>query len=167
MEMFFSFFLQVIHWSENLNIPREANLSNAAEDLILKLCCDQENRLGVKGAAEIKEHPFFYSITFDGLRKQTAPYKPKISHAMDVSNFDPIDPERVRESDPDEEIKKPDHPVNGKHPEHAFFEFTFRRFFDDGGRPYPIKNWEQESERESDTTKEPSEPESSNDPVYV
>jgi serine/threonine-protein kinase LATS1/2 len=24
---------------------------------------------------------------------------------------------------------------NGKHPVHAFFEFTFRRFFDDGGHP--------------------------------
>jgi len=28
---------------------------------------------------------------------------------------------------------------NGKHPDHAFFEFTFRRFFDDGGQPYPIR----------------------------
>jgi len=28
---------------------------------------------------------------------------------------------------------------NGKHPDHAFFEFTFRRFFDDGGLPYPIR----------------------------
>lgn len=27
--------------------------------------------------------------------------------------------------------------VNGKHPDHAFFEFTFRRFFDDGGHPMP------------------------------
>lgn len=25
---------------------------------------------------------------------------------------------------------------NGKHPEHAFYEFTFRRFFDDNGHPY-------------------------------
>ncbi|XP_021373654.1 serine/threonine-protein kinase LATS2-like isoform X2 [Mizuhopecten yessoensis] len=158
--------MKVIHWSENLNIPREANLSRAAEDLILKLCCDQETRLGAKGAAEIKEHPFFYSLNFEGLRKQTALFKPKISHPTDTSNFDPIDPERVRESDPDEEIKKPDHPVNGKHPEHAFFEFTFRRFFDDGGHPYPMKNWEHSTEKESDIAKE-SEPESSNAPVYV
>ncbi|XP_069125908.1 serine/threonine-protein kinase LATS2-like isoform X3 [Argopecten irradians] len=158
--------MKVINWKQNLKIPREANLSRPAEDLILKLCCDQENRLGAKGAAEIKEHPFFYSLNFEGLRKQTALYKPKISHPTDTSNFDPIDPERVRESDPDEEIKKPDHPVNGKHPEHAFFEFTFRRFFDDGGHPYPMKNWDQGVEKEIDTAKE-SESESSNAPVYV
>ncbi|XP_060067717.1 serine/threonine-protein kinase LATS2-like [Ylistrum balloti] len=158
--------MKVINWKQNLKIPREANLSRAAEDLILKLCCDQETRLGAKGAAEIKEHPFFYSLNFEGLRKQTSLYKPKISHPTDTSNFDPIDPERVRESDPDEEIKKPDHPVNGKHPEHAFFEFTFRRFFDDGGHPYPMRNWEHGIEKESDTAKE-SESESSNAPVYV
>lgn len=137
-----------------------ANLSQSATDLIIRLCCGPEARLGIKGADEIKKHPFFHGINFNGLRRQKSPYKPKITHATDTSNFDPIDPERIRGSDSDEEIKKPDHPENGKHPEHAFFEFTFRRFFDDGGHPYPsIKNPDELSEPEKEAE--------SNSPVYV
>lgn len=154
------FYFQVINWSETLNIPREANLSQPATDLIIRLCCGPEGRLGIKGADEIKKHSFFHGINYNGLRRQKSPYKPKITHATDTSNFDPIDPERIRGSDSDEEIKKPDHPENGKHPEHAFFEFTFRRFFDDGGHPYPsIKNPDELSESEKEAE--------SNSPVYV
>ena len=156
--------LQVINWEHNLRIPNELNLSPQATDLIQRLCCDQENRIGAKGAQEIKEHPFFFNLQFEGMRKRKSLYKPKISHAMDTSNFDPIDPDRVRESNPDEEIKKPDHPSNGKHPEHAFYEFTFRRFFDDMGNPYPqIQNLNFE---DSDSVADSTEQESSG-PVYV
>lgn len=149
---------KVINWSESLRIPREANLSPAATDLILRLCCGASERATV---AEIKQHPFFASISFDGLRHKTPPYKPQIKYATDTSNFDDIDPDKIRGSDSEDEIKKPDHPVNGKHPEHAFFEFTFRRFFDDGGHPYPVKEPESPQEQTEPKTTE------SNAPVYV
>lgn len=149
-------FPQVIHWYETLKIPREANLSQAASNLILRLCCGASERAFVD---EIKQHPFFNSICFDGLRHKTPPYKPQIKYATDTSNFDDIDPDKIRGSDSEDEIKKPDHPVNGKHPEHAFFEFTFRRFFDDGGHPYPVK--------ESDNQQEQTKTNESNAPVYV
>lgn len=79
-------------------------------------------------------HPFFEGTNFDCLRRQQPPYIPNIKYATDTSNFDPVDPERLLNSDL-EENKKIDKLENGKHPEHAFFEFTFRRFFDDGGHP--------------------------------
>lgn len=126
---------KVIHWDETLKIPAEANLSEAAKDLIIKLCCSADKRLGRNGATEIKRHPYFKDINFEGLRKSQPPWKPKIKHAMDTSYFDEIDGKF--DDDSDEEMQKPDHPINGKHPEHAFLEFTFRRFFDDGGHPYP------------------------------
>uniref|UniRef100_A0A803K3T6 non-specific serine/threonine protein kinase n=1 Tax=Xenopus tropicalis TaxID=8364 RepID=A0A803K3T6_XENTR len=58
---------------------------------------------------------------------------------LDTSNFDPVDPEKLW-NDEDKDGNKNDTLngwyKNGKHPEHAFYEFTFRRFFDDNGHPY-------------------------------
>lgn len=153
---------KVIHWDKTLSIPPEPRLSEAAVDLIIRLCCDADNRLGRNGATEIKSHSFFSSIQFEGLRKQKAPYVPKISHATDTSNFDPVD-EHDSDTGSDCEIKKLDHPVNGRHPEHAFFEFTFRRFFDDGGHPYPtVKHAKDCNSDETDSNTS-----ETNSPVYV
>lgn len=149
---------KVINWKECLRIPKEANLSPAATDLILRLCCSAAERAT---CAEIKQHPFFSSISFDGLRHKTPPYKPQIKYATDTSNFDDVDPDKIRGSDSEDEIMKPDHPVNGKHPEHAFFEFTFRRFFDDGGHPLNVKDQDSPKEEPEPKTAE------SNAPVYV
>lgn len=137
----------MINWRNSLRIPSEASLSRESTDLILKLCCGPEERLGKHGADEIKKHPFFSSIDFEGgLRKQKAPYLPKIRYPTDTSNFDPIDPDKLHPSeangihDLDEEFLNDEGVTqNGKHPEHAFFEFTFRRFFDDGGQAYPMR----------------------------
>lgn len=104
--------------------------------MILKLCTSADRRLG-KNANEVKEHPFFASINFDGsLRKQKAPHQPRIQHSTDTSNFDPVAPERLRNSDSsddsDEQLDSDNHPF------HGFFEFTFRRFFDEGGWPQKL-----------------------------
>ncbi|RWS14954.1 Serine/threonine-protein kinase LATS1-like protein [Dinothrombium tinctorium] len=105
-----------------------------------------EDRLGKNGAEEIKSHPFFESIDFNSdLRKEPAPFIPPIRHPTDTSNFDPIDPDKLHNSNksngihPYDDNQNSDRYENGKHPEHAFFEFTFRRFFDDGGQPYPLR----------------------------
>ncbi|XP_070568259.1 serine/threonine-protein kinase LATS1-like [Ptychodera flava] len=136
--------LKVINWMNTLHIPRAAKLSREAEDLILKLCTGPEHRLGSQGASEIKCHPFFRTIDWDsGLRKTTAPYIPKITHPTDTSNFDPVSPDKIRNSsdeDDDFDRRFMDFYENGRHPEHAFYEFTFRRFFDDGGHPLPTWN---------------------------
>ncbi|XP_078322610.1 uncharacterized protein LOC111103289 isoform X3 [Crassostrea virginica] len=156
---------KVIHWDETLKIPPEANLSEAAQDLIIKLCCSSDKRLGRNGATEIKKHRYFKDINFEGLRKSQPPWKPKIKHAMDTSYFDEIDSKF--DDDSDEEMQKPDHPINGKHPEHAFLEFTFRRFFDDGGHPYPSMK-EDPSPPVVDLSQEiPTAEDSSSAPVYV
>lgn len=123
---------KVINWETTLQIPKQANLSPEATDLILKLCCNAEKRLG-KNANEIKDHPFFQEIDFEkGLRRQPAPYKPRIEYPTDTSNFDPIDPDRLRNSTSIDSSNSDDAADKSKH-FHGFFEFTFRRFFDDGG----------------------------------
>jgi len=91
-------------------------------------------------------HHFFDEITnFEHLRQQQALYKPTIQNATDTSNFDPIDSLEKRYASGDPHGK--DSGVeNGKNPEHAFFEFTFRRFFDnDTGNAYAQRIEEPES----------------------
>lgn len=119
-----------------MHIPQSANLSCESTDLILKLCSDSENRLG-KDAAEVKGHAFFKKVDFDkGLRKQVAPHIPRIECDIDTSNFDEIDPDKLRKSaSSDSNISDNELLDNGK-TFHGFFEFTFRRFFDDGGPVY-------------------------------
>jgi len=130
---------QVINWKSMLLIPPPAKLSAAASDLIGELCRSAEDRLGKNGADEIKAHAFFRSIDFSSdLRQQVAPYVPTIAHSTDTSNFDPVDPEKLRSGDGESNLNDT---LSGwfrigKHPEHAFYEFTFRRFFDDNGHPY-------------------------------
>lgn len=122
----------MINWQQTLHIPEEAELSPAASDIILRLCCDHNNRLGVNGPDEVKAHPFFHNINFDSLRKTRSPYVPKILHPADTSNFDPVEPEKLRDSN----HKRDNTLENGKQPDHAFYEFTFRRFFDESGNLY-------------------------------
>ena len=130
----------MINWRETLSIPPEAQLSEAAADLILRLCCGPDERLGGNGADQIKQHPFFSGLSFEGMRHRAAPYIPQIRYATDTSNFDPVDPEKLKQScscGESMDVFQDGAHENGRHPEHAFFEFTFRRFFDDGGHPYP------------------------------
>jgi len=71
-----------------LVIPKEASLSPAANDILRRLICDPEDRLGRNGVDEIKNHPFFYGVQWGNIRNTTAPNMPNISGPTDVSNFD-------------------------------------------------------------------------------
>ncbi|NP_001121728.2 serine/threonine-protein kinase LATS2 isoform 2 [Danio rerio] len=133
--------LKVINWENTLQVPPQVKLSPEAVDIIGQLCCSAEERLGGNGAGEIKAHPFFSEVDFSSnLRTQPAPYRPKIAHPMDTSNFDPVEEEGGPGawSDSGDSTRTWDTlcSPHGKHPEHAFYEFTFRRFFDDNGCPF-------------------------------
>lgn len=45
---------------------------------------------GARGAAEVKEHPWFSDINWEALaaKEVTPPFIPSINGAIDVSNFD-------------------------------------------------------------------------------
>ncbi|XP_030056159.1 serine/threonine-protein kinase LATS2 [Microcaecilia unicolor] len=130
--------LKVINWESTLHIPSQNKLSPEARDLIIKLCCAAEDRLGRSGIGDIKGHPFFDAVDFSSdIRRQPAPYIPKISHPMDTSNFDPVEEENSW-NDSEDSTRTWDALTcaGSKHTEHAFYEFTFRRFFDDNGYPF-------------------------------
>uniref|UniRef100_A0A665UR49 non-specific serine/threonine protein kinase n=1 Tax=Echeneis naucrates TaxID=173247 RepID=A0A665UR49_ECHNA len=133
--------IKVINWESTLQVPAQVKLSPESVDIIGRLCCSAEDRLGANGAGEIKAHPFFAQMDFSSnLRQQPAPYRPKIAHPMDTSNFDPVEEEGGPGawSDSGDSTRALDMlcSPHGKHPEHAFYEFTFRRFFDDNGCPF-------------------------------
>lgn len=114
-----------------MHIPAQAKLSRESADLILRLCSSSDKRLGKK-ADEVKAHEFFKGVDFADMRRQRAPYIPKIEHPTDTSNFDPIDPDKLRS---DSNMSSGDDFNDSDKPFHGFFEFTFRRFFDDKLNP--------------------------------
>lgn len=63
-------------------------MSHEAQDLIDKLLTEDPNeRLGAKGAAEVKAHPFFKDINWDTLARQKAAFIPSPDGAHDTSYF--------------------------------------------------------------------------------
>ena len=139
-----------------MSIPRDAGLSEPSRHLIFSLCTSDDRRIGKNGSDDIKKHPFFANIDFNSaLRAKKAPYKPTIKYETDTSNFDPIDPERLK---PENEESHSDDDINRDY--HGFYEFTFRRFFDDG---HPVYNGGPQgtSARITDDNENPS------GPVYV
>lgn len=61
----FIYICQIVHWKTCLNFPEQARLTPEAKDLICRLLCDVEHRLGTKGADQIKV--FFFIFNFYSL----------------------------------------------------------------------------------------------------
>lgn len=68
------------------NIPED--MSYEAKDLIDKLLTEDPNqRLGSKGASEVKNHPFFKDVSWDSLARQKAAFVPSPESVEDTSYF--------------------------------------------------------------------------------
>jgi serine/threonine protein kinase len=72
-----------IPWPE---VPDEMSLE--AHDLIDRLLTEDPNqRLGARGASEVKQHVFFKDINWDTLARQKAAFVPTSESALDTSYF--------------------------------------------------------------------------------
>ncbi|KAF2430893.1 kinase-like protein [Tothia fuscella] len=77
--------------TEPLHFPGPDIVPPAARDLLARLLDrDAANRLGAKGASEIKAHHFFHSIDWRKLleRKYEPTFKPSVVDPRDTANFD-------------------------------------------------------------------------------
>lgn len=79
---------KIINWRTHLRFPTEAKLSIEAKDLICKLLCNVEQRIGTKGAKEIKAHPWFKGTQWDKLYQMEAVIIPEIQDELDTRNFE-------------------------------------------------------------------------------
>lgn len=78
---------KIVNWRNQLKFPEDARLSPAAKDLICRLLCDAEHRLGSGGAEQIKAHPWFSCIEWDRLYEMEAAFKPEVNGELDTQNF--------------------------------------------------------------------------------
>ncbi|XP_039165007.1 serine/threonine-protein kinase tricornered [Eucalyptus grandis] len=78
---------KIVNWRNQLKFPEDARLSPAAKDLICRLLCDAEHRLGSGGAEQIKAHPWFSSVQWDKLYEMEAAFKPEVNGELDTQNF--------------------------------------------------------------------------------
>ncbi|KAF3786160.1 Serine/threonine-protein kinase, partial [Nymphaea thermarum] len=79
---------KIVNWRTHLKFPEEAKLSAEAKDLISKLLCNVEQRLGTKGAHEIKAHPWFKGVQWDKLYQMEAAFIPEVNDELDTQNFE-------------------------------------------------------------------------------
>eukprot|EP00891_Asterochloris_glomerata_P007714 jgi/Astpho2/7714/fgenesh1_pm.00115_%23_33_t len=94
---------KIVNWRQCLKFPDEIKLPPDAKDLIQRLLCDVEHRLGSHGIQELKVctpiwsllgvestkgHPFFAGLDWASMYNTPAPYKPVVKHALDTQNFE-------------------------------------------------------------------------------
>ncbi|CAN6458898.1 unnamed protein product [Victoria cruziana] len=79
---------KIVNWRTHLKFPEEAALSAEAKDLISKLLCNVEQRLGTKSADEIKSHPWFRGVQWDRLYQMEAAFVPEVNDELDTQNFE-------------------------------------------------------------------------------
>ncbi|WOL14044.1 serine/threonine-protein kinase 38 [Canna indica] len=90
---------KIVHWRNHIRFPEDSRLSPEAKDLICRLLCDVEHRLGSGGADQIKAHPWFKDVVWDKLYEMDAAFKPEVNGELDTQNFlkfDELDPPPAR-----------------------------------------------------------------------
>ncbi|KAJ3225720.1 Serine/threonine-protein kinase MRCK alpha [Clydaea vesicula] len=79
---------KIMEHEKHFAYPDEHTASETVLDLMSKLICKQEIRIGSKGAEEIKDHPFFQAFDWAGIRNTKAPFIPELSGPDDTRYFE-------------------------------------------------------------------------------
>ncbi|CAA2959893.1 serine threonine- kinase tricorner-like [Olea europaea subsp. europaea] len=87
---------KIVNWRTHLKFPEEAKLSLEAKDLISKLLCNVNQRLGSKGADEIKAHPWFKGIDWDRIYHVEAAFIPEVKNELDTQNFEKFEESNIQ-----------------------------------------------------------------------
>uniref|UniRef100_A0A8C7MNX8 non-specific serine/threonine protein kinase n=1 Tax=Oncorhynchus kisutch TaxID=8019 RepID=A0A8C7MNX8_ONCKI len=131
---------KIMNHKERFQFPLQmTDVSEDAKDLIRRLVCSREHRLGQNGIDDFKSHPFFSGVDIDNLfscidwdniRTCEAPYIPEVSSPTDTSNFD-VDDDCLKNS---ETMPPPSHTAfSGHHLPFVGFTYTSKCTLSDRG----------------------------------
>uniref|UniRef100_A0A671LE09 non-specific serine/threonine protein kinase n=1 Tax=Sinocyclocheilus anshuiensis TaxID=1608454 RepID=A0A671LE09_9TELE len=113
---------KIMNHKERFQFPAHVtDVSENAKDLIRRLICCREHRLGQNGIEDFKQHPFFSGIDWQNILKCDAPYIPEVSSPSDTSNFD-VDDDCLKNT---ETMPPPSHTAfSGHHLPFVGFTYT-------------------------------------------
>ncbi|XP_053113811.1 serine/threonine-protein kinase MRCK beta isoform X4 [Hemicordylus capensis] len=122
---------KIMNHEERFQFPSHViDVSEEAKDLIQRLICSRERRLGQNGIQDFKSHAFFEGLNWDNIRNLEAPYIPEVSSPSDTSNFD-VDDDVLRNP---EMIPPGSHTgFSGLHLPFVGFTYTTESCFSDRG----------------------------------
>ncbi|KAG8687813.1 hypothetical protein FRC09_013267 [Ceratobasidium sp. 395] len=90
---------KILNWRTSLRFPPRPRVSREGVDLIERLLCEPEDRIGAQGTLPPgmnrrsgffggTAHPWFKSIDFARIHEQEAPFKPELRRPDDTKHFD-------------------------------------------------------------------------------